>query len=116
MNVLRTLGIGKDDDPVVQLVRDELAFAKKVESFCSDLLSIEEDAAERLVCQDGLGRVASLRQQAKTIERQDRSWGVLRRFYGKETFATVGLRNLESEEKFLADSTELRRRFSSVVR
>lgn len=114
MNAFFEKLLGKDD-PTVQLVQTELAYAKSVESFCWDLLSVEEDRAERLYCEDGLGRVMSLRQQAKTIRCQSRSCNVLRRFYDEETFATVGLRNLETLDKFFADSSELRRRFSTVV-
>lgn len=105
-----------NEDPMVKLVRDELACARSVESLCFELLSVESNEAERLYLNDGLSRVSSLRQQAKTIRFQMRSWGIWRRFYDDETFATVGLRNVEAVERFLADSSELRRRFSTVVR
>jgi hypothetical protein len=114
MNAFFEKLLGKDD-PTVQLVQTELAYAKSVESFCFERLSFEKNKAERLYLRNGLGRVASLRQQAKTIRRQIRSWGVLSRFYDEKTFATVGLRNVETVEKFLADSSVLRWRFRTVV-
>ena len=116
MNAFLERLLGRED-PMVGLVRDELAFAKRVDSFFELALSVEDnDEAERELANDFLSRVASLRYQAKTIKRQDRSWGVLRRFYGKETFAIVGLRNLEAVEKFLNSSSELRQRFMLYVR
>lgn len=105
-----------NEDPMVEVVRTELGYAKRVDSLCNESLTVEKNEAERLYLNDGLGRVASLRQQAKSIKRQSQSWTILRRLYDEETFATVGLRNLKELEKFLADSSELRRRFSSVLR
>lgn len=106
----------KDEDPMAEIVRTELAYAKRVDSYCSERLSIEKNEAERLYLNNVLSRVASLQQQAKTIKRQDRNWGVLRRFYDEEIFATVGLRNLETVERFLTDSSKLRQCFWSFVR
>ncbi|MDP3992847.1 MAG: hypothetical protein Q8Q05_01375 [bacterium] len=104
-----------NEDPMVEVVRTELAYAKSVESYCFEHLSVEKSETERRYLNNTISRVASLRQQAKTIKRQDRSWGVLRRLYDKETFATVGLQNVEAIEKFLADSSKLRQCFWSFV-
>lgn len=105
-----------NEDPMAEIVRHEMAYTKKVESYCFEHLSVEEDEAERSCLNDGLGRSALLHQQAKTIRRQIRSWGVLRHLYDDEILAKVGLRNVEAIEKFLTDSSELRRRFNTVVR
>lgn len=110
--IARLLG---NEDPTVKILRTELAYAKRIESLCNELLYEEKGETKRLDLNDVLSHVASLRYQAKAIIRQMRSWKVRGRFYDREKYETIGLWNLEAIDKFQKDSSELRRRFRIVA-